>query len=91
MPDRVIGYLVLAVPRSLSTEHTQLIFGKKVLFSTWTEAVAHASLLACSDPTRISLLREKAQDDCVRWQNVKIYELTDGTAIYIQAVFAPSS
>lgn len=89
MSDRVVGYLVLAVPRG-STADTHTIFGKKVLFPTWTEAVAHASSLAAHDPEPISLVRAGSQTDCARWQNVKLYELADGTAIYAQAVFAPA-
>lgn len=91
MSGRPVGYLVLAVPRALSSDQTQLIFGKKVLFPTWIEAVAHASSLAADDPAPISLVRAGAQADCARWQNVKLYELADGTAIYAQAVFAPAS
>lgn len=89
MSDRIVGYLVLSVPRG-SLSDTHLVFGKKVLFPTWIEAVAHASSLAGCDPAPISLLRAGSQGDCARWQNVKIYELSDGAAIYIQAVFAPA-
>lgn len=90
MSDHIVGYLVLVVPRSLLITDTQLMFGKKILFPTWIEAMAHASSLAGNDPASISLLRAKSQEDCARWQNVKIYELSDGKAIYAQAVFASS-
>jgi hypothetical protein len=90
MSDRVVGYLVLVLSRVLSTSDTTLIFGKKILFPTWIDSVAHASSLAGRDLAPISLLRSGSQDDCARWQNVKIYELADGSAIYVQAVFAPS-
>ena len=89
MSDRVVGYLVLSVPRG-SISDAQLIFGKKVLFPTWSDAVSHAIILAGCDSSPICLLREKSQEDCRRWQNVKIYELSDGMAIYVQAVFAPA-
>lgn len=88
MSSHIVGYLVLAVPCPLSTSDMQLIFGKKVLFPTWIEAVAHASSLVGRDSAPISLLRAGSQSDCARWQNVKIYELADGTAVYVQAVFA---
>jgi hypothetical protein len=88
MSDQVVGYLVVMVPRTVDTH---LIFGKKILFPTWAETIAHASSLAMRDPAPVSLLRAGSQSDCARWQNAKLYELADGTAIYAQAVFAPAS
>ena len=81
MSGRVVGYLVLVVPCISDTQ---------VVFPTWKETIARASSLAESDSMPISLLRANSQEDCVRGRNIKIYELSDGTAIYAQAVFAPT-
>jgi hypothetical protein len=89
MTDPVVGYLVLIVPQGeFSSPAT--IFSKKVLFPTWEAAVNRAAAAAAVDSSPICLLRATAKEDCARWQNIKLYELSDGTIIYIQAVFAPA-
>jgi hypothetical protein len=89
MSDRIVGYLVMVMPRDGFTDPSH-VFTKKVLFPTWTEAVAHCTSIARPDIAAICLIRASSQGDCARWQNVKIYELTDGAAVYVQAVFAPA-
>lgn len=90
MSDRIVGYLVMVVPRGGFTD-SSLLFTKKVLFPTWTEAIAHGASIAGREVAAICLIRASSQGDCACWQNVKIYELTDGAAVYVQAVFAPVS
>lgn len=90
MSDHIVGYLVMVVPRGGFTDNNN-IFARKVLFPTWTEAVAQCVSLAERDTAPICLIRANSQGDCARWQNVKLYELSDGTAVFIQAVFAPAS
>ena len=84
MTDIVTGYLVLVVPRG---ETHLAVFSKKTLYVTWDSAVARAGELATLDSSPVCLLRSSTKTDCARWQNVKVYELSDGAAVYIQAVF----
>ena len=90
-PPSPVGYLVITVSRDrvpyVVPSHRE---GFEFYFTSWIDAMTCAAIVAEKDRAPVCLIRAGAQEKCAQNGILRVFELSDGSGIFVQAVFAPA-